>query len=326
VRDDAEAGDRLRIAFMGTPEAAVPTLRAVAGAGHRVVLVITRPDRPRGRGKELTSCPVKLAALELGLPVAEPEDVNAPESVDRLAESKPDVLLVVAYGRILKKRVFTTPRLLPMNLHFSMLPEYRGAAPVERAIAEGRTRTGVTLQRLAAKLDAGPVLAGEEVEIGPDETTAELEARLAVIGAGLVVRTLPALARGEVEEVPQDPTRVSYAPMLAKSDGRVDFTRDAEALRCHVRAMNPWPGAQATFAPARGGRPRPVILLRARAAPAPDPDTDPGEVISITDQALVVATGRGRLEIRELKPAGKRAMSAREFANGYHTRPGDRFV
>ena len=227
---------RLRVAFMGTPEAAVPTLRAVAAAGHEVPLVITRPDRPRGRGKGLAPSPVKEAALALGLPVREPEDVNSEENVAELVAAEADLLLVVAYGRILKKRVIETPRLFPLNLHFSLLPEYRGAAPVERAIAEGRARTGVSLQRLVRKLDAGPVFASEEVAILPDETAGALERRLATIGAGLVVRSLPAIGRGEIAPVPQDESRVSYAPMLAKEDGRMDFARGAADLACHVRA------------------------------------------------------------------------------------------
>lgn len=321
------APHRLRIVFLGTPEAAVPTLRAVAHAGHAVPLVVTRPDRPKGRGKELSACPVKAAALDLGLDVFQPEDVNAPESVERIAAAAADVMLIVAYGRILKRRVFETPLLLPTNLHFSLLPEYRGAAPVEKAIADGRTRTGVTLQRLVKKLDAGPVLARREVDISPDETAGELEARLARIGAGLVVETLPGIARGEVEEVPQDESRVSFAPMLEKKDGRVDWTRAAAALACHVRAMDPWPGAQAVFA-GGGGRERPVILLRARAVAA-DADADgrePGEVAAVGDDAIRVATGEGVLAVTELKPAGKRALTAREFANGYHVAPGDRFL
>lgn len=321
------ADHRLRIVFLGTPEAAVPTLRAVVAAGHPVPLVVTRPDRPKGRGKELAACPVKSAAADLGLEIFQPEDVNAPESVERIAAAAPDVMLIVAYGRILKRRVFEAPRLLPTNLHFSLLPEYRGAAPVEKAIADGRIRTGVTLQRLVKKLDAGPVLARREVAIAPEETAGELEARLARIGAGLVVETLPAIARGEIDETPQDEGLVSFAPMLEKKDGRVDWTRDAAALACHVRAMDPWPGAQAVFS-GGGGRERPVILMRARtgAADAAPTDASPGEVVAVADDAIVVATGDGVLAVTELKPAGKRALTAREFENGYHVSRGDRFM
>jgi methionyl-tRNA formyltransferase len=311
---------------MGTPEAAVPTLRAVAGAGFPVPLVITRPDRRRGRGSGLAASPVKEAALDLELPVFQPEDVNDPESVARLAAAEADFLLVVAFGRILKRRVFETPRVCPLNLHFSLLPEYRGAAPVERAIAEGRTRTGVSLQRLVKKLDAGPVFASETVEILPDEAAGALERRLATIGADLVVRSLPAIARGEVEAEPQDESRVSFAPMLAKEDGRMDFTRDAAALARHVRAMDPWPGAQAVFAGERRKKDLRVILTAARpAGPSPD-GGEPGVVAAVGDASIDVVTGDGLLAIRELKPAGKRAMSAKEFANGYHVAAGDRFL
>jgi len=310
---------------MGTPDAAVPTLRAVRDAGHEVALVVTRPDRRKGRGKTLSACPVKLAAGELGLTVFQPENVNSMDSVDRLRSSEADVLLIVAYGRILKQSVLDVPRLLPLNLHFSLLPEFRGAAPVAAAIAAGKTVTGVTIQRVVRKLDAGPVLLAREVAIGDDETTDALEARLAGVGAELTVEALARLADGTAKETPQDHDRATFAPMLAKSDGDVDFARPAEEIAFHVRAMSAWPGARALYSGAERSREMPVTLVRTRPGAADDPFRAPGEVVEVSPEAIVVQTGRGSLSILALKPAGKRELAAAEFVNGYHVGPGDRF-
>jgi len=315
----------LRVLFMGTPEAAVPALRAIRAAGATVALVVTRPDRRRGRGKTLSACPVRVAADEMGLEVFLPENVNSLDSVDRLRAAEADVLLIVAYGRILKQSVLDVPRLLPLNLHFSLLPEYRGAAPVSRAIAEGRTKTGVTIQRVVRKLDAGPVLLAREVFIEDGETADALESRLAGVGAALTVEALLRIERGETVETPQDETLATFAPMLAKADGAADFSRSAEEMANHVRAMHSWPGAQAVFAGAKRSPGLPVTLTAARPGGVDDPLRGPGEVIEVTAEAIVVKTGRGSLSLLRMKPAGKREQSAAEFANGYHVVPGDRF-
>jgi len=310
---------------MGTPDAAVPTLRAIHAAGVGIPLVITRPDRRRGRGKALSACPVKVAAEEMGLAVFQPENVNSLDSVDRLRATEADILLIVAYGRILKQSVLDVPRMLPLNLHFSLLPEYRGAAPVAKAIAEGRTRTGVTIQRVVRKLDAGPVLTRRQAEIAPGETADALEARLAIVGADLAVETLGVIERGEAVETPQDEAKATFAPMLAKTDGAVDFNRSAEDSANHVCAMYSWPGAQAVFAGAKRSKVLPVTLTAARPGEADSPFRGPGEVIEVTADAIVIQTGRGSLLVLRLKPAGKREQTAAEFANGYHVVPGDRF-
>ncbi len=327
--DEREAEDPLlRVVFLGTPEAAVPTLSAVHRAGHRIPLVVTRPDRRRGRGGRPGPSPVKEAALEYGLPVHQPEDVNAPESVKRIRSVRPDVLLIVAYGRILKRPLLEVPRLLPLNLHFSILPAYRGAAPVARAIADGVSETGVTLQRIVRRLDAGPVLAVERVAVDPEETAGELEARLAAVGAVLTVRTLARIARGEATETPQDEEKATRAPMLTKEEGRVDWARSAEEIWRHVRAMQPWPGARAVFSGAARKGELPVTLLSVRPHPGGGPDAPgcaPGTVTAVESDRFLVRTGGGTLAVHRLKPAGKKALTAREFANGYRLRPGDRF-
>jgi methionyl-tRNA formyltransferase len=316
-------GSDLKIVFLGTPEPAARTLREVVAAGFPVSLAVTRPDRPKGRGRETAASPLKEAALAAGIPLFTPMDVNAPESVEAIRAAAPDLLLIVAYGSILKKAVRQVPRLLPMNVHFSLLPEFRGAAPVSRAIAEGRTRTGITIQRIVAKLDAGPVIATEAVDIGEDETAGELSGRLAEVGAALTVRTLFSIARGEWTETPQDDSRATLAPMLAKEDGIVDWTRDARALHCHVRAMDPWPGARTTFRSRGRGDAVDVTLLKSRVGPEDDSGLPPGTVTAAGAAGLVVQTGRGRLAVMELKPSGKRALTALEFVNGYRAGPGD---
>ena len=315
----------LRVLFMGTPDAAVPTLRAIHAAGVPIPLVVTRPDRPRGRGKALAASPVKIAAEGLGLAIFQPDNVNSLDSVDRLRSTEADVLLIVAYGRILKQAVLDVPRLLPLNLHFSLLPEYRGAAPVSKAIAEGRTRTGVTIQRVVRKLDAGPVLRQRETEIAPGETTDALEARLAVLGAELTIDALDIIGRGDAVETPQDESKATFAPMLAKADGAMDFRRSAEEAANHVRAMYSWPGAQAIFVSAKRPKKLPVTLTAARPGETDSPFRGPGEVIEVTADSISVQTGRGSLSVLRLKPAGKREQTAAEFANGYHVVPGDRF-
>jgi methionyl-tRNA formyltransferase len=268
---------------------------------------------------------VKQAAGELGLTVFQPENVNSLDSVDRLRAAEADVLLIVAYGRILKQSVLDVPRLLPLNLHFSLLPEFRGAAPVAAAIAAGKTETGVTIQRVVRKLDAGPVLAAERVAIEPTETTDALEARLAVVGADLAVAAIGEIERGEAVETPQDESKATFAPMLAKGEGAMDFAAPAETAVNHVRAMFSWPGAQAVFEGAKRKKPLPVILTAARSGETDDPFRGAGEVIEVTPEAIVVQTGRGSLSILRLKPSGKREQTAAEFANGYHVAPGDRF-
>ncbi len=323
----AAAPSRLRIAFLGTPEAAVPTLRAILAAGHEVPVVITNPDRRKGRGGRTVPSPVKVAALELGLEVFQPENLNLPESIERLEAAGIDVLLIVAYGKILKKAVLEVPSLLPVNLHFSLLPLYRGAAPVAKAIAEGRTETGVSLQRVVRRLDAGPVLAAERVAIGPEEKAGELMSRLAGIGARLTVSTFDEIARGRVTETPQNDEAATLAPMLKKSDGRIDWTRSAAELHAHVRAMDPWPGATTTYTSVALKKEIHLAVLECRRVPLDseaDSGAEPGEVVRSNSEGILVQTGSGHLALTLVKPAGKRAQTPREFTNGYRSAAGDR--
>ena len=320
----SDPSPEMRIVFLGTPDAAVPTLARVAGR-FAVPLVVTNPDRRRGRGGRATASPVKQAAESLGIPVFAPDDLNSPESIDRVRETDPDVLLVVAYGKILRQAVLDLPRLLPINLHFSLLPEYRGAAPVARAIAEGKTETGVTVQRIVKRLDAGPVLAAARAAIGPEETAAELMERLALVGAGLTVRTLGEIADGRAVETPQDASLATGAPLLTKEEGRVDWSLPARVLHCHVRAMDPWPGAYTTFTGAAQKRELRVTIVRATRGPEDSADASPGTVTAADGDGILVATGSGQLRITKLKPSGKAALEPREFVNGYRATAGDHF-
>jgi len=304
----------LRIAFAGTGEFAVPVLRALAEAG-RILLVITQPDRPAGRGLSPKPPPVKTAAEELGLPVLQPSSINAPEPLSRLHSLKLDLLVVAAFGQLLRRQVLQIPRLGCINVHASLLPNYRGAAPVAWAILNGERKTGVTIFLLDEGMDTGPILRQEEVEIGPDETRGELEGRLAELGGRLLVETIEGYARGRIRPRPQ-PKEGSLAPRLRKEDGEIDWSWPAERVHNWVRGMNPWPSAFTRF------RGRLLKIHRTKVlegGPAGPPGT-----ITIKGKRLCVICGTGAVELLELQPEGKRRMSGLDFLNGYRPRPNER--
>jgi methionyl-tRNA formyltransferase len=306
----------LRVAFFGTPAFAVPTLSALLGAPHTVVGVVTQPDRPRGRGQKTTASPVKEAAMAAGLPVLQPASAKTPEFLADLAALRPDIAVVAAYGQILPDAILGTPRLGMINVHASLLPRYRGAAPVHRAVINGDTETGVTIMRMITALDAGPILAAARVPIGLDETSADLERALAEVGARLLVETLEAIAAGRSHETPQDHP-VTYAPRLTRNDGRVDWTWPAARIHNLIRGLHPWPHASA-FA---GGRR--IILLRSRVA-AGAPAAPPGTILHASGDRLSVATGLGTLDLLEVQAEGRRPMAVREFLAGHPLAAGDR--
>jgi methionyl-tRNA formyltransferase len=299
----------LRVAFFGTPSFAVPTLHALLASRHTVVAVVTQPDRPRGRGQKLTPSPVKDAALAAGLPVLQPESVKSAEFVGQLAGAKPDVGVVAAYGQILNEQLLSTPRLGMINVHASLLPRYRGAAPVHRAIIDGQATTGITIMRMVRALDAGPMMAATRVPIDADQTSVELEEHLAHLGAGLLVRTLDDVATGRGQEIPQDDAAATYAPRLTKADGLVDWTQPALRVHNLIRGLHPWPHA-VTFA--GGDR---LILHRSRPSTGTS-DQAPGTVLVASGETLSVATGDGTLDLLEIQVEGKRPMHVREFLAG----------
>ncbi len=301
---------------MGTPAFSVPALEAVASR-CQVTLVVTQPDRPRGRGRRMAESEVAAAAGRLGLPVAKPADMKAPEVRERLAAERADLFAVVAFGAILTPEVLALPRLGAVNLHGSVLPDYRGASPVQRALWDGREETGVTTIVMDEGIDTGDVLAVRREPIRDDDDAATLAARLAAIGGPLLADSLLAMAEGRATRMPQDRAAGSYARKLRKSDGLVDWTLPARTVWNRLRAVTPWPGATAGF---RGGR---VLLTRAR----PDEGRgEPGEVLAVTPDGVRVACGDGALELQGLKPEGRAELSAVEWARGSRLHPGERFT
>ncbi len=316
----------MRVVFMGTPEFSLPSLRAVGRAGCETVGVVTRPDRPRrSHASPPEPSPVKREALASGLPVLTPESVRAPEFIQLIADLRPDVVVVVAFGRILSPELLAIPKRWCINVHASILPKFRGAAPVARAIMAGEKVTGVTTMKMDLGIDTGEILLQRECAIGLTETAGELRARLADLGADLLLETLEAHRRGELEPKRQDAQGASPAPPLTREDGRIDWSQGAESIACRIRGCNPWPLACSDLRDVR------VQLLRAEvdlgAAAARDATVDPGEVIQATDGRIVVrCRGDGRVSLLELRFPGGRTMNAADAINGRLIRVGDRFV
>jgi len=309
----------MRIVFFGTPEFAVPSLEALLSSHHHVVGVVTQPDRPRGRGRKTTDAPVKTRALDAGVPVLQPERLKDPRFLDALAAFGSDLGVVAAYGKILTDAVLAIPRLGMINVHASLLPTYRGAAPVHRAIIAGEHETGVTIMRVVKELDAGPMLASATRRIGPNETSDAVERDLARLGAALLARVVDSLATRGVTETPQDHAAATYAPRLTKADGLIDWAASAQAIHDRIRGLHPWPHA---FTFHRGDR---YILLRSAVVSGPA-DGAPGVVLEASGDRLIVAAGSGAIGIVEIQAEGKRPMIVREFLPGHRVAPGDRLT
>jgi methionyl-tRNA formyltransferase len=309
----------LRVLFFGTPQFAVPTLDAVLSSTHRIVGVVTQPDKPRGRGQKPSDAPVKARALEAGLPVLQPPTLRDAEVLEQFRQLHADIGVVAAYGKILTEAVLAVPPLGMINVHASLLPRYRGAAPVHRAVIAGETRTGVTIMRVVRALDAGAMLAIGERPIGPDDTSEDVERDLASIGATLLVQTLDRLADGPIEEIAQDDSLATYAHRLTRDDGIIDWTRPAEEIHNQIRGLHPWPHA---FSYVEGQR---LILLRSSWSPDPA-NGEPGTIVTAHGDELRVATGRGTLSITELQAEGRRPGRTRDFLAGRRLAPGLRFT
>jgi methionyl-tRNA formyltransferase len=317
----------MRLVMMGTGTFAEPTFEALLAGPHSVVGLVTQPDRPAGHERGSTrqvGKGMKSIAQDHGIPVLQPESINAPEGIAALRAWQPDLLVVAAYGQILSRDVLAVPPLGGINVHASLLPKYRGAAPVAWAIYHGEKQTGVTIIRMSVQLDAGDMLLQEILEIGPEETAGELEARLAVAGAGLAVQAVDMIAAGAAQGIQQDRSQATKAPKLTKEHGLIDWNRSAEQIRNHIRAMQPWPTAY-TFLHTTGKPPIRVILNRAKPSGENAIEAKPAGSLVGKDNRLYVVTGQGLLEILELQPAGKKRMSAAEFLRGHPVREGDRF-
>jgi methionyl-tRNA formyltransferase len=310
----------LRIVFCGTPEFAVPSLRhLLAQSDFQIVGVVTQPDRPRGRALAVSGSPVKEAAVAAGVPVYQPEKIKSDEAFEYFKQAAPDAVVIIAYGQIIPQRLIEIPRLGWINLHGSLLPKYRGAAPIHRAIMNGENRTGLTTMNIDAGLDTGPMLLRFETEIGPDETAPELYARLSEAGAPLVADTLRGLDSGTITPKAQDNSQASFAPPLKKEEGRIDWSLSAQQIYNRIRGLQPWPGAFSSF------RGKNCAIWGRPVYPSAEVGFSPGQILKANGN-VVVACGDGTSLLLEfLQLEGRKRVTALEFANGARLNPGDRF-
>jgi methionyl-tRNA formyltransferase len=326
----------MRLLFCGTPSFAVPTLKhLLAQPDFQILAVITQPDRPKGRGQDLSFSPVKETALAAKLPIFQPEKIRTPESEQFLRNANPDAMVIIAYGQIIPARLLTIPKLGWINSHASLLPKYRGAAPIQWAIANGETTTGITTMRIDAGMDTGEILLQQETPIGSNETTPELAARLAEISAPLMAATLRGLRDATIHSKPQSNADATLAPLLKKEDGRIDWSQPAQVIYNRMRAFTPWPGSYSTF------RATPCQLLCSadNLVCAPNKSSSPlhpsAEAqatlppggISLQNSNLLVSCGQKTLlHVSRVKLEGRKQISAQEFVNGNHVQDGERFV
>jgi len=309
----------MRIVFCGTPEFAVPPLRRLlADSPCNVEAVVTQPDRPRGRGHAVSASPVKQAALDAGVYVYQPESVKSDSALEFFTRLAPDAVVIIAYGQIIPQRLIDVPRFGWINLHASLLPKYRGAAPINWAIINGETSTGLTTMRIDAGMDTGPILLQQEVSIGEDETAPELARRMSEVGAPLMADTLHKLGRGEVQPRPQDGSQATLAPRLSKELGLIDWSRTATEIYNRIRGLAPWPGAYTKF---RGQ----LCHLWGRPSDAPGDGQAAGTIVAEPDGLLVACGGGSRLRVEAVQTEGRKRVAAREFANGARLGAGERF-
>lgn len=309
----------LRLVFFGTPRFAATALGRLLVSPHPIASVVTQPDRPRGRGQQVSFSPVKALALESGLPVLQPERLKSPEFRQALQDTRADLGVVAAYGRILPEATIQAFRLGMINIHSSILPKYRGAAPVHRAVMAGEPETGVSIMRVVRELDAGAVFAVARRPIGPDETSAEVEQALAALGADLCAEVIDEIAAGTAHETPQDDSAATYAHRLSKEEAALDWSRPAMELHNQIRGLHPWPHAETTLG---GDR---VLVLRSAVTGETPAASEPGTILRASGDDLVVATGAGALKLLQLQPEGRRAMTSREFLAGRRLAAGERF-
>jgi methionyl-tRNA formyltransferase len=313
----------MRLIFCGTPQFAVPTLKHLLGrADFEILAIVTQPDRPRGRGREVAISPVKELALAAYLPVHQPEKIRTPEVEELLKKLSPDFIVIIAYGQIIPARLLSIPRHGWINLHASLLPRYRGAAPINWAIANGETRTGLTTMRIDAGMDTGDILLQHEVGVGPKETAPELAARMSEAGAALMEETLRGLAGGSIVPHPQNDTEATLAPMLKKEDGRIDWNRSAHEIYNRMRGFAPWPGAYTTFR----GQTCHILGEPLSKEAFPDEAPPPGTLLLSQSELLVFCGRTTVLRVLTVKLEGRKQVSASEFVNGVHLKPGERFA
>jgi methionyl-tRNA formyltransferase len=306
----------MKLVFMGTPQFAVQPLRALAATGHEIIGVVTRIDKPAGRGRVLASPPVKQAALEMGLAVFQPRRVREPEFIATLRELNPEVIVVAAYGQILPKEILVLPRFGCINVHASLLPLYRGAAPINWAIIRGETETGITIMQMDEGMDTGPVLMKESMPIDPGDTAGTLTERLSVLGAKLIAAALPQIEAGKLSPQAQDSSRATMAPLLKKEQGLIDWTLSADEIRNRIRGLSPWPGAYCFLDN------KMVKIIESETRPG---SGEPGALFERDKNTLEAGTGRGLLRIVSIQPEGKKPMTAGEFLRGHRGIAGKKF-
>lgn len=314
----------LRLLMMATGEFALPAFRALVDSPHEVVGLVTQPDRT-GRGHHRHVNPLKELAVTAGVPVLQPEKASSPESLDQLHALSADLYVVAAYGQILSTNLLQTPRYGAINLHGSLLPKYRGAAPIQYAVLSGETRTGVTIFQIVRELDAGPILGTVETGIGPRETSGQLHDRLAELAVPLTLQMVGEIESGTAQPTPQDDSQATFAPRISKEAGNIDWSQSAERIGWHNRAMQPWP-MPFTFLHRRDAQPIRVLIPEVGPALQAACSEAPGTVLPSPDGQLVVATGDGTLEIIQIQPSGKRPMSAADFLRGHPLGPGAHFA
>lgn len=310
----------LRIVYFGTPDFAVPTLQRLIASRHTVAAVVSQPDRPKGRGQKLQPTPTKVVALERGIPVLQPARIRDQRFLEAIAALEADLGVVAAYGKILPDALLQIPRLGMINVHASLLPAYRGAAPVHRAVIAGESETGVTIMRVVKELDAGPMMAVARRPIGTDETSVEVERALAELGASLLVEVVDRLAAGQEQEVPQDEERATFAPKIVKDEGAIDWSLPAAAIHNRVRGLQPWPLVSAWVDGAR--------YLIHRTMVMDERSVDPGgSILEAAGESLKIAAGDGRvIRILQIQPEGRRVMTTREFLSGHRLPLGARLT
>ncbi len=306
----------MRIVFMGTPEFAVPSLQALLASDDEVVGVVSQPDRPKGRGHELAAPPVKILAQQAGIAMLQPLKIRTPDFLEALAAWKPDLIAVTAYGRILHAPILNLPPMGCVNVHGSLLPKYRGAAPVQWAVINGETETGITTMLMDEGMDTGAMLLQESIPILPDDTAGTLAPRLASLGGRLLVETISRLKAGTITPLVQDHARATLAPLLKKENGVIDWTTDARSIANRIRGLSPWPGAYTFYGQERWN------IWKAVAAHTPS-QGQPGTVLAVTKQSLTVSTGGGALEILEIQAANSKRMSIAQFLAGHRLHPGE---
>jgi len=310
---------KFKIIFMGTPNFAVPALKTLHKSNYNVALVVTQPDRPKGRGRKLIQSPVKESALKLGYNVIQPFSCKTDEFVKSISKLKPDLFIVVAFGQILPESILAVPRIGAINIHASLLPKYRGAAPIQWAVINGEKETGVTTMFMDKGMDTGDILLSAKEKISSDDTSVTLHDRLSVLGSELLTKTLKAIETNDITPTPQDHGKATYAPLLKKKDGRIDWKLPAENLDAFIRGMSPWPGAFTFHDNKR-------LKIFKAATLSIDHDEAPGTVVKRFPDELLVATGKGALSIMEIQGASGKRLLIKEFLRGTDVPPGTVFI